>query len=193
MLLFFIFRFEYFISGQKSYWDFRQTGPRSYSLRTAEVFPVVASLLPAGETKAEKTGYSRSLQVLQKFHYRRYFQQSKTIFSVVVFFRDNIGGDEKLRHLRSFSRTSFSFHKVFDWQLFNFYDSFFNWPLSDSTSHHTVKLCPYVQHVPMWTKCLCKLDFHWQLISWELCKKGYNLKIINEWGWASYFTINEWG
>ena len=113
-LLFFIFRFEYFISAPKSYWDFRQTGPRSYSLRTAEVFPVVASLLPAGETKAEKTRYSRSLQVLHKFHYRRYFQQSKTIFNVVGFFWDNIGGDEKLRHLRSFSRTSFSFHKVFD-------------------------------------------------------------------------------
>ena len=134
-------------------------------LRTAEVFPVVASLLPAGETKAEKTGYSRSLQVLQKFHYRRYFQQSKTIFSVVVFFRDNIGGDEKLRHLRSFSRTSFSFHKVFDWQLFNFYDSFFNWPLSDSTSHHTVKLtytvCPGrsdVNQMPMQTRFSLAID-----------------------------------
>ena len=47
-----------------------------------------------------------------------------TVFSVVVFFQDNIGVDEKLRHFRSFARTSFFFHKVFDCKLFNFYGGF---------------------------------------------------------------------
>ena len=132
-------------------------------------------------------------QVLHKFHFRWYFQQSKTVFSVVVFFQDNIGVDEKLRHLRSFSGTNFSFHKVFDWQLFNFYDSFFNWPLSDSTSHHTVKLtytvCPAradVNQMPMQTRFSLVIDIL------RIMQKVYNLKIINEWGWASYFTIKEW-
>ena len=36
------------------------------SLRTADVFPVVASLPPAGETGAEKTGCSRRLIVWEK-------------------------------------------------------------------------------------------------------------------------------
>ena len=34
-LLFFIFRFEYLISGPKSYRDFRETGPRALETRMA--------------------------------------------------------------------------------------------------------------------------------------------------------------
>ena len=71
----------------------------------------------------------------------------------------------KLGNLRSFSRTSFSFHKVSDCKLFNFYDSFFNWPLSDLTSHHTVKLtyivCPAradVNQMPMQTRFSLVID-----------------------------------
>ena len=34
--LFLIFRFEYLISGPKSYWDFRETGPRIAGLRVSD-------------------------------------------------------------------------------------------------------------------------------------------------------------
>ena len=38
-LLFFIFRFEYLISGPKSYRDFRETGPRAHFLGRALISP----------------------------------------------------------------------------------------------------------------------------------------------------------
>ena len=38
-LLFFIFRFEYLISGPKSYRDFRETGPRAHFLGRALIWP----------------------------------------------------------------------------------------------------------------------------------------------------------
>ena len=46
-LLFFIFRFEYLISGPKSYRDFRETGPRALPAWAEHLFP--RALLPLSQ------------------------------------------------------------------------------------------------------------------------------------------------
>ena len=84
------------------------------------------------------------------------------VFSVVVFFQDNIEVDEKLRHFRSFARTSFSFTRslIANFSTFMAVSCLafirFNFP-----PHCEINLHCTPSTVPKSNKRLCKLDFHW--------------------------------